>query len=173
VLACDAMLQNWFVSTHLPMHGYGSGSDAEGTGIWVEHRVGIAAIWMGGVGGTFDPDLALPRVEQSFLERLGLSEPSPGDAQQQQQDEGRGRSAGRKKAKSITKRDVKRAYYKKSIIWHPDKWMNIGVSTAAAASAASSGGREAAMPNPYAATVQTIFELVSEAYRELNAQMEE
>lgn len=34
-------------------------------------------------------------------------------------------------------------------------------------------GKEAVAPNPYTALVQSIFELVSEAYRELSAQMED
>jgi len=75
VLVCDAMFQSWFVRTHLP-HSV-SEAQGSGSGIWVEHRVGIAAIWTGGVGGVADPDLALPRIEQSFLERLGLVDARP------------------------------------------------------------------------------------------------
>jgi hypothetical protein len=50
------------------------------------------------------------------------------------------------KKKKIEKKNLKRAYYKQSLIWHPDRW--------------------AAMPL-YIIAVQGAFELINEAYNSL------
>ena len=88
----------------------------------------------------------------------------------------------------MQKRDIRRAYYKKSIVWHPDKWASIGSSNRQSAgrdkrkdkkmevSGLDSSSTSSVdvrltenqkIPSPYTAIVQCIFELVGEAYRDL------
>ena len=188
VLVCEELFQDWFVTTQITPSAYGAGTAVSfsgeggrnGGGVWLEHRIGVAALWVGGVGGRFDPDLALPRVEQSFYERLGLPEPSPtspptsgdGNSDTAGKSNSNSQSKSKSKSKLVTKRDIKRAYYKKSIIWHPDKWVNVR-SARAAAKGRDAAASTTAPPSPYAMQVQSVFELVGEAYRELNSAYED
>jgi hypothetical protein len=66
----------------------------------------------------------LPRMEQTFEERLGIL------------------SSGAKL------KDIRRAYYKKSLQWHPDRWAGMAI---------------------YTLVVQGAFELINEAYEGLTS----
>lgn len=63
----------------------------------------------------------LPTAHMNYFERLGLNE-------------------------NASLKAIKRAYYQKSLEWHPDRWSNMHI---------------------YHVQVQMIFELVSEAYQGL------
>ena len=66
----------------------------------------------------------LPMMEQSFEQRLELSPSS-----------------------SIKLKDIRRAYYRKSLQWHPDRWAGMPI---------------------YAVVVQGAFQLINEAYEKLS-----
>ena len=52
-----------------------------------------------------------------------------------------------KKQKKKENKELKRAYYRASLLWHPDKWQT--------------------MHNMYLLPVTSVFELISEAYTQL------
>lgn len=61
-----------------------------------------------------------------------------------------GRSA--RKRERAAQKEIRRAYYRKSLQWHPDRWAGMGM---------------------YALAVQGAFELVNEAYNALTAGADE
>lgn len=69
MFVCGALHDSWLITSNFL---YESGNMDTLRGIRVSHRIGVAAVWLGGVGGLYNTDLALPRVEQTALERLGL-----------------------------------------------------------------------------------------------------
>lgn len=71
--------------------------------------------------------LDLPREEMSAYQRLAIPE-------------------------SASAREVRRAYYRQSLVWHPDRWAGLSL---------------------YALAVQGAFELVADAYRQLQLQLGE
>lgn len=89
--------------------------------MWVEYRHGIDAIWT---------NIGLPRMEMSAEERLGLSLPA------------NMKSLSRAAKKNLVK-TIKRAYYKASLQWHPDRWSGY---------------------DQYQYAVQGAFQLITEAY---------
>jgi hypothetical protein len=92
--------------------------------VLVEYRQGIDAVWTG---------YEYPTIEMSYEERLGLDRNLLG-------------KNSNLSSKSIQK-EIRRAYYKKSLLWHPDRW--------------------ASMPF-YVQAAQGAFEVVSEAYEQLS-----
>jgi hypothetical protein len=100
--------------------------------LWSEYRLGVDAIWTG---------VGMPRVEMTHAERLDL----PADIVTSlisAEGETRRSLSARKKATKEALKTLRRAYYRKSLQWHPDRW--------------------AAMPM-YATAVQGVFELINEA----------
>ena len=97
-----------------------------GLGVWVRYRLGVDSIWTG---------LGLPSEETGLEERLGLTNAathslsSRFDQQTTDHDtptskkkdkkekDGAGTKRGSRGAK-----DLRRAYYRKSLQWHPDRW---------------------------------------------------
>jgi hypothetical protein len=104
----------------------------------------------------------MPKMEMSPMERLGLFSSQEGiksleggkeDKTQasgrggKPEREGRGGGGGRKRERAAQK-EIRRAYYRRSLQWHPDRWAGLGM---------------------YALAVQGAFELVNEAYNALTA----
>jgi hypothetical protein len=92
-------------------------------------------------------------MEQSPMERLGLFASDEGVKAVDASDEGKSPSstagkAGRsdKKRERAAQKEIRRAYYRKSLQWHPDRWAGLGM---------------------YALGVQGAFELINEAYNAL------
>ena len=129
-------------------------------GVWVRYRLGVDAIWTG---------LGLPTEEMSYEDRLGYVERTEegteeggaegeggrrrrgGGADKKGGKKGgkRGDTTGAKKGRSSrAAKDLRRAYYRTSLQWHPDRW--------------------ASMPALYLPAVQGVFELVSGAYQQLS-----
>lgn len=94
-----------------------------GLGVWVRYRLGVDSIWTG---------LGLPSEETGLEERLGLttidhntatssssSSSKKKDKKQttKEKEGGVGSKRGTRGAK-----DLRRAYYRKSLQWHPDRW---------------------------------------------------
>jgi hypothetical protein len=70
-LVCADLLDAWFVGVQV----HSTIAQGGNAGIWTEHRVGVAAVWTGGILGSVNDDMALPRAEQTAYERLGLVDP--------------------------------------------------------------------------------------------------
>ena len=106
----------------------------------------------------------MPRLEMSPMERLGLSTNAEGlivsdhpdndknprnskDKQDKKDKKEKSKAAGntRKRERAMQK-EIRRAYYRKSLQWHPDRWAGMGM---------------------YALPVQAAFELINEAYNSL------
>lgn len=120
--------------------------------VWLEYKVGIDSIWTG-VGLPSEvmsyedrlelPDKVLPGAKRSeegvFV--VGSEDPSHKAHKSSKQ--------ANKKAldKKAVLKNIRRAYYRKSLQWHPDRWA--GMSS-------------------YHIAVQGAFELVHEAYEALN-----
>ena len=66
----------------------------------------------------------LPSPDQTPLQMLGLDE-----------------------ERNLTKKEVKRAYYRQSLLWHPDRWSSY--------------------PSVYTVAVQGVFEMISDAYKKV------
>jgi len=98
--------------------------------------LGIDAIWLGN---------GLPRLEMSYEERLGL--PISSIKKAVDDDSSNINDIKSKKKKKKENKELKRAYYRASLQWHPDKWQT--------------------MHNMYLLPVTSIFELISEAYTQL------
>lgn len=137
---CAASVGVWHVDAWLGLDG----------SMWVEYRLGVDAIWTG---------VGMPRMEMSFPERLDLpsnitaastASYSINGAGGDNQKRRRGGKSSPRKTEKEALRTLKRAYYRKSLQWHPDRW--------------------AGMPM-YATAVQGAFELVNEAYTALGLQM--
>jgi hypothetical protein len=151
-LACLPIFDQWYVSL-LP----GPNGD-----LFLEYRSGIAAVWTG---------RDFPAIEQRAEERLGLSRESWEQLQELSLQnaaaaasteggtepttahaiKGKGKSggAGQGQGKGLAarvSRDIRRAYYKKSLQWHPDRWAGMAI---------------------YSDPVIGAFQLVTEAYSQL------
>jgi hypothetical protein len=99
---------------------------------------------------SFSSLVGMPKMEMSPMERLGLFSSEEGIKSVEggrggkPEREGRG---GRKRERAAQK-EIRRAYYRRSLQWHPDRWAGLGM---------------------YALAVQGAFELVNEAYNALTA----
>ena len=102
--------------------------------------------------------LGMPKMEQSPLERLGLIDSEEGiksfegyndnKTHNLKQDKTQKKmKINKKKYERLQQKEIKKAYYRKSLQWHPDRW--------------------ASMPM-YIPPVQGAFELISDAYNQLN-----
>jgi hypothetical protein len=96
--------------------------------MWIEYRLGLDSIWTG---------IGLPTIEMAPTERLGLLIPSV--------DELKARDAEGEKKKVL--KVIKRAYYRASLQWHPDRWVGYD--------------------QYYQAAVSSVFPLITEAYEML------
>lgn len=119
----DGGLQHWDIKARLIHDG----------SLHVEYRLGIDSIWSG---------IGLPRPEMSPAERLGLFLSA---ADHDSSSSGDSNNSSSSNKKSLAKR-VKRAYYRSSLQWHPDRW----------------AGYE-----QYQHVVQGIFHLITEAHDQL------
>lgn len=140
---CSAdTLQTWYVDATLIPDG----------SLWVEYRLGIDSIWTG---------IGMPRIEMNPEERLGLYDVSTDSSRvlkhhYQQGNKvnvtttniSRSRSKKRGGGGRSNNKALKRAYYRKSLQWHPDRWVGLGMYTYA---------------------VQGAFELINEAYQLLSS----
>lgn len=116
-LSCLDTLMGWYVTVQV---------NNDGSSI-LEYKSGIDSIWTG---------IGLPRMEMSYEERLGLDTIDSISGSKDSSSE-----------KGYNKKQLRRAYYKMSLQWHPDRW--------------------SAMPM-YALPVHGVFELITEAYSALN-----
>ena len=119
----------WHVDSYLGLDG----------SMWIEHRIGVDAIWTG---------VGLPREEMTAEERLEVNaalRPAPTTTSSIASDDFN-TSSRDAMAKRVWSKEVRRAYYKKSLQWHPDRWVGMGI---------------------YNVVVRGVFELISEAYRQL------
>eukprot|EP01036_Dinobryon_divergens_P029658 gene29658-38784_t len=121
----SAYMSNIFCSILLQHWHVDSWVNAGGD-MWVEFRLGIDSIWTG---------LGLPRMEMDPWQRLEISHV-------------RNNKEVMTKKKELLK-IIRRAYYRKSLQWHPDRW--------------------AGLPE-YSVAVQGAFELITEAYETLSTQ---
>lgn len=89
-------------------------------------------------------------MEQSPLERLGLFASDEGvkslDASADGENSGKRGGRGDRKRERAAQKEIRRAYYRKSLQWHPDRWAGLGM---------------------YQLAVQGAFELINEAYNAL------
>eukprot|EP01038_Epipyxis_sp_PR26KG_P011455 gene11455-15346_t len=128
ILCSGEVLSSWYVDSYLIPDG----------SLWVDYRMGVDSIWTG---------IGMPRIEMSYEERLGvtaselLMTPLNHMKQSKNLSEKSGRRADRERNDMKV---LRKAYYKKSLQWHPDRWAGMSIYTHA---------------------VQGAFELVSEAYR--------
>lgn len=118
--------------------------------LWTEYRLGVDSLWTG---------VGMPRLEMSPMERLGLStnaeglivsdhpdndkKPLPAKEKKSTKEKTSGNTRKRERA---MQKEIRRAYYRKSLQWHPDRWAGMGM---------------------YALPVQAAFELINEAYNSL------
>jgi len=103
----------------------------------------------------------MPRLEMTPLERLGLITSPEGLITSDLPEDAKNPSAktrGRKDTKDsggsdrkrerAAQKEIRKAYYRKSLQWHPDRWAGMGM---------------------YALPVQAAFELINEAYNSLTS----
>ena len=162
-LSCQLSLTSWQVDTHpLP-----------GGGVWLRYRQGVDAIWTGLGLPTEEMsyedrleyvDRTDDRAEDTADNTTGHTK---GDSKKGKKGGKRGDSKSERKGdkrdqtvdtdspttrptkrSSRAAKDLRRAYYRKSLQWHPDRW--------------------ASMPALYLPAVQGVFELVSGAYQQLS-----
>jgi len=147
-LTCVSTFDHWHVSWHAYSHGF-----------WAEFRNGIDSIWTGH---------RLPRDDMGFTDVLDL----PADivsaairqsgaaaaaavAKKKDADGEKGEKArakeGRKRAGKVSKQ-IRRAYYRKSLQWHPDRWVGMSI---------------------YSMIVQSAFEAVTRAHDSLQRVLEQ
>jgi hypothetical protein len=101
--------------------------------MWVEYRLGIDSIWTG---------VGLPTIEMAPSTRLGLLIPSIDELKERNEE-------GEKKR---VLKVIKRAYYRGSLQWHPDRWVGYD--------------------QYYQAAVSSVFPLITEAYEMLMKEYE-
>jgi hypothetical protein len=123
---CMDTLNTWYVDFNLDPSG----------SIRIDYRSGIDAIWLG---------TGLPRLEMSFEERLGL--PAPTSNKNTNTKSNTNTTSSSTKVKKKKDKEMKRAYYRASLQWHPDRWAGMNI---------------------YLLPVTSIFELISEAYTQLS-----
>jgi hypothetical protein len=136
-LICEEALKGWGVTVSM----------TPGGGAWVGYRNGVDAVWTG---------LGLPSEEMSYEERLGVGAyKERGEKDKVGMKENVERTNKRSRNNSEDgggsgriRKDLRKAYYRKSLIWHPDRW--------------------ASMPSLYGPAVQGAFELISSAYLALS-----
>jgi hypothetical protein len=130
VFACEATLAKWHVQLRVSAWGDFS----------AEYRAGIDAIWTG---------RGLPTHGMTYEQVLGVSSSLAGRGDEKKKETAhtdepatpeKARSSGRR-------RQVRRAYYKRSLEWHPDRWAGMPI---------------------YLSAVQGVFQLISEAYETLS-----
>ena len=83
--------------------------------------------------------------EMSFEERLGL--PAPTSNKNTNTKSNTNTTSSSTKVKKKKDKEMKRAYYRASLQWHPDRWAGMNI---------------------YLLPVTSIFELISEAYTQLS-----
>ena len=92
--------------------------------MWVRYRQGVDSIWTG---------IGLPSEETGLEERLGLTTtthsndkdlPSSSKKKDKKQKEKKkdGEDGASTKRGTRGAKDLRRAYYRKSLQWHPDRW---------------------------------------------------
>ena len=108
--------------------------EADGS-LHVEYRRGLDAIWTG---------IGLPRYEMSPEQKLGLVLPSE-LVEQYHAWETKGGSVQPSALNKALTRLIKRAYYRASLQWHPDRWSSAELEQ-------------------YKPIVQGIFQQITEAY---------
>ena len=143
ILSCQHMFANWAVDVHVvPLV-----SSIQGNLIEIRYRSGIEAILTG---------RGMPRAEMNAYQRLGVP------------------------LGSSNLRQIRSAYHKKSLLWHPDRWS--GILRSVTRSNDNHGDTVTGESNNqyqqeigpaafYTLAVQEAFELVAEAYEELQAQV--
>lgn len=126
---CAGSLGVWHVDAWLGPDG----------SMWSEYRLGVDAIWTG---------VGMPRMELSHTERLDLHSNFTATAVAGNSNSGSSKASrgGGRKAEREALKTLKRAYYRKSLQWHPDRWAGMPI---------------------YAMAVQGAFELINEAYHAL------
>ena len=143
-LTCTPTFDHWHISWH-----------AHADGFWVEYKNGIDSIWTGH---------RLPRDDMSFADILEVPadivtaavEQAEEAAKAAKKDLDREKAAlavkkeGKKRASKVSK-IIRRAYYRKSLQWHPDRWVGMGI---------------------YSMIVQTAFEAVTKAHDSLQRMLE-
>ena len=100
-----------------------------GLGVWVRYRQGVDSIWTG---------LGLPSEEIGLEDRLGLppahhmltdnkaaaaevTTPSSSSSSSKKKEKKEEKESTSKRGGRAAK-DLRRAYYRKSLQWHPDRW---------------------------------------------------
>eukprot|EP01031_Cornospumella_fuschlensis_P025127 gene25127-30344_t len=127
-LVCISTLPSWGVKGAGPLpSGY----------MVLEFRGGLEALWTGG---------GMVRAEDPVWTRLGLTEDDIGGVYEEGSS---GQKATKKQLQSVLK-VVKKAYYRLSLQWHPDRWVGYEM---------------------YLGAVKGAFQLVTEAYEELTGKI--
>lgn len=125
-LYCEGdKLARWGVKSYMAADG----------SLHVEYRSGLDAIWTG---------IGLPRYEMSPEQKLGLVLPSE-LVEQYHTWEAKGGSVQPSALNKALTRLIKRAYYRASLQWHPDRWSSVELEQ-------------------YKPIVQGIFQQITEAY---------
>lgn len=134
ILCAGDVLQAWHVNAYL----------MPGGSMWVEYRMGIDSIWTG---------IGMPKMEMGPEERLGLFDSYQRHvaAARASSDAADGEKSNKQSKKSrkqerLAQKELRRAYYRKSLQWHPDRWVGLAM---------------------YSLAVQGAFELINEAYETL------
>jgi hypothetical protein len=129
-LSCYKLLNtSWHLDTFMNTNGH----------FWVEYRQGIDAIWTG---------QGLPSPDQTSYQMLGLDETKNlTKVSLRTYSLTFTHSLTHSPTHSPTKKQVKRAYYRQSLLWHPDRWSSY--------------------PNVYTIAVQGVFEMISDAYKKV------
>jgi hypothetical protein len=160
LLACAPIFESWNVSLLVDTNPFASVSSASEQSVLqldeslpattdvnssaflfrVKYRQGIDAVWTG---------IDFPTIEMSFEERLGLYLDIDECAGQRARAV-ESRVENEEVNVCFTAKQLKRAYYRKSLLWHPDRWANMPM---------------------YSLPVQGAFELISEAYEGLQEQL--
>ncbi len=137
-LSCSSTFDKWHITWHAYAYGF-----------WADYRNGVDSIWTG---------RQMPRDDMPFTEILGLpadilskavssTNALKGGSEDKQQ---LGPGELKKRTGKVSK-IIRRAYYRKSLQWHPDRWVGMSL---------------------YSATVQTAFEAVTWAHDRLQKMLE-
>jgi len=155
-LFCVAYLREWFVDAFL---------NADGS-MWIEYRVGIDSIWTGiglpRVEMSYGEKLGLSLLSNTTttttttmmtkktIHRNNNNSIEYTENNKQQENNKQENKQAKRKQNNLqslrkkTQKKIKRAYYKQSLQWHPDRWTSMPI---------------------YSIAVQGAFELISEAYQ--------
>lgn len=150
MLSCQDMMTSWGVFSQT----LGNGDS------WIEYKLGIDSIWTG--VGFPDEDMPhedrlelSPKKEEAYFDARRRIHMGDFDRIQQSTDISMDSANEGRKLKKLRKtaaKELKRAYYRKSLQWHPDRW--------------------AGLPR-YLPVVQSVFELVHDSYEFLLDELEE